>query len=253
MYHGLSAEGSAPLGADPHYTLPATRFAAHLDALQAAGACIGSARDGLQQSAAKAVWIGFDDGDASNYSQALPVLIERGLRADFFVNPARVGSAGYCHWSELRALADAGMSVQSHGLTHTYFTHLSTPQLREELRVSKAQIEQQLGQPVTLLAPPGGRAPGGLADLALALGYHAVLGSAPGIARWSPQQKSARVLPRVAVTAGHDSAQVLRWFTQGQRALLPLQMRYHGLALAKRLLGDKRYEQVRTRLLGLAT
>lgn len=250
MYHGLSADGSAPLSADPHYTLPSTRFAAHLDALKTAGARLGSARDGLQQASANAVWIGFDDGDASNYAQALPVLAERGLRADFFVNPARVGNAGYCDWSQLRALADAGMSVQSHGLTHTYFTHLDAPKLREELRVSKAQIEQHLGQPVTLLAPPGGRAPRGLADLALSLGYHAVLGSAPGMARWSTKESISRILPRVAVTAGHDSAQVVRWFTHGQRALLPLQIRYHGLALAKRLLGDHRYEQVRARLLG---
>lgn len=253
MYHGLAADGIVPCGADPHYTVATTAFAAQLDALTAAGACVGSAREGLQQAQPNAVWIGFDDGDASNYSQALPVLAERGLQADFFVNPARVGGAGYCDWSELRTLADAGMSVQSHGLTHTYFTHLSEPQLREELRVSKAQIEQHLGREVSLLAPPGGRAPKGLAELALSLGYRAVLGSAPGIANWSPDQTRRRILPRVAVTASHDRAQVLHWFHGGRRALLPLQMRYHGLALAKRLLGDARYEQVRARLLGTAS
>jgi len=252
MYHGLSANAAAPLGADPHYTIAATCFADHLDALTAAGAHLGSARDGLQQASSHAVWLGFDDGDASNYSQALPILQERGLRADFFVNPARVGTAGYCGWSELRAMAEAGMSIQSHGLTHTYFTHLDASHLREELRVSKAEIEQHLGQPVTLLAPPGGRAPSGLAATAQALGYSAVLGSAPGIARWPAAKNPTAILPRVAVTAGHLSPRVVQWFQRGQWALLPLQIRYQGLVLAKQLLGDGRYEKVRARLLGSA-
>lgn len=251
MYHGLSAAGAQPRGADPHYTLPVDSFAAQLDALAAAGCTLGASRDLLDAApdpAAPCVMLGFDDGDASNHGLAWPRLAERGIRADFFVNPARVGQAGFCDWAELREMAQAGMSIQSHGLTHTYFTHLDPAALREELRVSKLRIEEQLGQPVTLLAPPGGRSPRGLVALAGSLGYRAVLGSEPGLLGG---HDPAQPLPRLALTAGHGVDSVLAWVQGGEAAVAPLKRRYRRLALAKRLLGDRGYERLRGLALGL--
>ncbi|MCG6118437.1 MAG: polysaccharide deacetylase family protein [Aquimonas sp.] len=251
MYHGLSEAGAQPRGADPHYTLPVQAFAAQLDALLAAGCTLGAARDLLDaapEPAAPCVMLGFDDGDASNHGLAWPRLAARGLAADFFVNPARVGRPGFCDWGELREMAEAGMSIQSHGLTHTYFTHLDATALREELRVSKLQIEAQLGQAVTLLAPPGGRSPRDLVALARSLGYRAVLGSEPGLlGGHDPGQP----LPRLALTADHGVDSVLGWVEGGEAAVAPLKRRYRRLALAKRMLGDRGYEHVRALALGL--
>ena len=252
MFHGIDGPRSRAAGyaADAHYTVPAMRFAETLDALDEAGCTLGAARDLIDDTGArKPVWLTFDDGDASNVLEALPVLAARGLKADFFINPARVGSAGVMDWSDLRAMAAEGMSLQSHGHTHTYFTHLDGLALREELRASKDALEQSLGQAVTLLAPPGGRVPRGLVALAKSLGYRAVLDSTPGLVR---RRDGERPLPRVAVTAAHRPEQIRRWAVDGMPALRRLRWRHAALASAKAMLGDARYERWRHRALGAA-
>ncbi len=250
MFHGIDGARSRAVGyaADGHYTVDAPRFAAMLDALRTLGCTLGAARDLLDDaSSPRPVWLTFDDGDASNALEALPLLAERGLKADFFITPSRIGRPGFMGWADLREMAAAGMSLQSHGHTHAYFTHLDAPALREELRVSKDQLEQRIGQPVTLLAPPGGRVPRGLVPLARSLGYRAVLDSTPGLVG---ERDFSQALPRVAVTAGHSVDTVVAWATDGPAGLRRLRLRHRVLATAKAVLGDERYERWRARALG---
>src|SRR5690606_3850876 len=116
MYHALS-RGHAPPGQDPHYTLDETVFEGQLRQVQrAGGAC--SVRDWLRDGERRPVLVTFDDGHASNYEVAFPALAGHGMRADFFVNPANVGSPGFATWAQLREMSDAGMSIQSHGYDH---------------------------------------------------------------------------------------------------------------------------------------
>ncbi|MBD8524847.1 polysaccharide deacetylase family protein [Pseudomarimonas arenosa] len=247
MYHAIEGPAAAPAGADPHYTVSGERFAAQLDWMVAQGLRVCSARDGLLiKSAEPQVWIGFDDGDASNYDNALPILSERGLTADFFINSANVGQPGFVSWAQLREMVAAGMSIQSHGHTHTYFTAHDAVQLSAELRRSKAEIEDKLGIEVSLLAPPGGRCPPRLLELAEQCGYRWVLGSAPG----RLLRGGRGILPRVAVTSQHQVTHLAGWLQPQSRSLAKLRLRYQLLAAAKRVLGDRRYEQWRGRLLG---
>lgn len=248
MYHAVPAPGDACEGQDPHYTIPSTRFAGHLECALRSGAPVGCARDLLEaDGGGAAVALTFDDGHLSHYTRALPLLAARGLRADFFVNPARVGTSGFASWSQLRAMAAAGMSIQSHGYDHRYFDELAPAALREDLVRARGEIEARIGEPVTLLAPPGGRAPTGLAALARAVGYRHVLGSRPGRIRGRPGR---RVLPRVPVTADLDDARLRAWLDGSPFVSVRAQMRHLVLGSAKRLLGNRRYEQVRARLLG---
>lgn len=250
MFHGIDGPRSRGAGyaADPHYTVEASRFREMLDALGETGRAVGSARDLIDVDDHRGqVWLTFDDGDASNALEALPALAAKGMKADFFVNPARVGRRGFLDWAALRDLSDAGMSIQSHGHTHTYFTALDRDALIEELRVSKARLEEGLGRPVTLLAPPGGRVPAGLVPLARSLGYRAVLDSTPGLVR---RRDGREALPRVAVTGHHDATTVRRWAEHPVAALRPLRLRHAVLGAAKAFLGDARYERWRHRALG---
>ena len=247
MYHAIDGDPPAPAGADPHYTVAAGEFAAQLDALAAAGVAVGCARDGIRGGSGRGVWLTFDDGDCSNHRVAFPMLAARGLRADFFVNPARVGLPGYATWGELREMTAAGMSIQSHGWDHVYFTSLAEPALREDLERSRKTIEDRVGEPVELLAPPGGRCPPRLDRIAADCGYRAVLGSAPGTLRAARREG---VLPRVAVRAAHDARQVRDWALRGSAAMRGLVLRHCAYGAAKRLLGDRRYERLRSALLG---
>jgi peptidoglycan/xylan/chitin deacetylase (PgdA/CDA1 family) len=65
-----------------------------------------------------------------------------------------------CHdlltWDEVRALADAGIEIGSHGRTHTVLTALEGIDARDEIVRSKETIERELGRPCTLFSYPNG-------------------------------------------------------------------------------------------------
>jgi len=245
MYHAVGVE-SGP-GVDPHYAVALPLFSAHLQACVRQSGAVVSAQDWLDGR--RGVIVTFDDGHESCHHVAWPALTAIGGRADFFVNPAQVGTAGFATWAALREMADAGMSIQSHGLDHShYLTELSLGSLREELRRARLDIEDHTGHPVTLLAPPGGRCPVGLERIAREVGYTHVLDSRPAAIR----RDSGPTLGRFAVTARLDVPALESWL-RGGFARLTLQARYMVLGAAKRLLGDRTYERIRHGLLRKAS
>lgn len=245
MYHALAADGVVDPDQDPHYSLDRDVFARHLRDCRATGSVVISARDWLAAAPTSAILLSFDDGHRSNYSEAWPLLQEYGCKADFFVNTANVGSDGFASWSELRAMAEAGQSIQSHSHTHSYLTSLSKAELRDQLSRSKAMIEDAIGQPVSLLAPPGGRMPIGLEPVARDCGYSHILSSRPGrIGSGQPM-----ILPRMAVTAQLDSETLAAWLRGDRMTFFKAGLRYAALGAFKRLLGDRGYERLRARAL----
>jgi peptidoglycan/xylan/chitin deacetylase (PgdA/CDA1 family) len=244
MYHALWAVPDDKVGADSHYAVALPRFAEQLALCQRIGGGAVSARDWLGGRAG--VILTFDDGHLSNHRLGFPALRAAGAGADFFVNPAQVGTTGYASWPELREMAEAGMSIQSHGLDHrSYFTTLSPPRLREDLRRARLEIEEKVGQSVTLLAPPGGRAPQDLERIAQEVGYTHVFGSNPG----TISRDRRHTHGRFAVTAGLDQ-RGFESLLRGGGARLNARLRYAVLALAKRTLGDDLYERARGHLTG---
>lgn len=247
MYHALH-RGRTPDGQDPHYTIGADDFDRHLRYVIAAGGGT-SAASHLCAGDGGRVLLTFDDGHASNYTQAFPLLLQHGLRADFFVNPATVGTPGFARWNELREMAEAGMSIQSHGYDHVYLTHLEMRRLRETLFAAREEIEQRIGQSATLLAPPGGRMPANLPAIARECGYTHVLSSRPGLLPARPQSETT--LPRMAMTLAVDDDSLNRWIACNRLAIARERMRYRGLTLAKQMMGDAGYERLRARALAL--
>jgi peptidoglycan/xylan/chitin deacetylase (PgdA/CDA1 family) len=97
-------------------------------------------------------------------------------------------------WDELRALADRGVEVGSHTLTHAHLTYLSDADLARELRDSRQRIEDELGRSCRFLAYPYGEEDGRVQAAARAAGYVAAFGL-PGTDR--PINRYS--LPRVGV------------------------------------------------------
>lgn len=60
-------------------------------------------------------------------------------------------------WDEVRALAAAGMDVESHTRSHRVLQTVPFPELSDELLGSRLELERQLGRPVRALAYPVGR------------------------------------------------------------------------------------------------
>jgi peptidoglycan/xylan/chitin deacetylase (PgdA/CDA1 family) len=60
-------------------------------------------------------------------------------------------------WDQARALASAGMAVESHTRHHRVLETLDDDTLRDELAGSRADLERELGRPVEAIAYPVGR------------------------------------------------------------------------------------------------
>ncbi len=125
-----------------------------------------------QSSTGLACALTFDDGYASVYENALPVLQESGLSATVFLTTAAIAPAiasrsddfpglypgeVMLSWSQVRSLQAAGFNIGSHLVQHKDLSRLSSAEAERELTTSRDTIEQMLGTPCRHLAYPYGR------------------------------------------------------------------------------------------------
>lgn len=202
MYHSLYANERELANIDVNdrpYAVSQRAFAVQLDALHAAGLPVldpATLRGGAAQGG---VVITFDDGHASNRHLALPALQVRGIRAAFFVTSDFVGQrSGFCSRDDLRALADAGMTIGSHGRTHRFLADLSNDEAAAELRDSKAMLEDCIARPVDQVSFPGGRFRPSQIESFLELGYALFHSSRIGSRRASVLP-AGTILPRLPI------------------------------------------------------
>jgi peptidoglycan/xylan/chitin deacetylase (PgdA/CDA1 family) len=248
MYHAVPDGVLGPDDADPHYSVSMAQFRAHLRLFADLGLRPSSVRDLLPHrglpSASRGLALTFDDGHQSNFA-AFAELAAHGGSADFFINPMTVGATGYLTWAQLREMAAAGASIQSHGLNHVFLDELPAAKVEMELALSRRRIEDQLGQPAELFAPPNGRMPAGLTQQARELGYSAICSSRPGV--WLDPH--AAEIARVAVLAATSTATLEGWLRRSPWTIGPALVRASLLRSGKRLLGNGRYMAVRRALL----
>lgn len=160
--------------------------------------------------------ITFDDGYRCVLSNAWPVLKRRNCPAVIFVPPMFVGGLNdfdrgkqpeepICTWDDLRRLQDAGISVQSHGLSHRNFSRISVAEQRFELEHSKEILTASLGTEVQAIAYPYGNMghdPESLMNMLQETGYRAGFeyhGSAFPVRGSNPYR-----LPRIAMGPDTD-------------------------------------------------
>ncbi|MGP3634661.1 polysaccharide deacetylase family protein [Streptomyces sp. 24-1644] len=101
------------------------------------------------------VGLTFDDGYSDFVHEALPVLLRHGCSATVFVLPGRLGGSN--EWDRpgphkplltaagIRAAADAGMEIGSHGLRHRDLTSLAGDELRLETHRSRELLHDITG------------------------------------------------------------------------------------------------------------
>ncbi len=161
------------------------------------------------------VCLTFDDGYFSNYEIAFPILQEHEMKATIFVVGATVGNkehyketdfpiTPHFDYTEAKKMVDSGLiSIQS----HTYDMHqwaeyetgdkirttiLKLPNeteeeyaqaVKEDLTRSCTEIQENTGNPVTILAYPGGSFDELSQKLVKDMGFKATLAITPGKAK----------------------------------------------------------------------
>lgn len=228
--------------ADPHYSFSREKFVEFLNKARS----VKSIKQAQSDNATQGCIMTFDDGHISNY-WAGKYIAENGYgSADFFINPAKVGLPYYMSWQQIKELLALGMSIQSHGLDHSFLSDLEDDELIYQLSESKRLIEVNLHQSVTVLAPPGGRYDRRTVAEARVLGYKTMSISKPGRVK----NINDFLQPRIAVMKNSSVEQLLANQNQLNHKIILQKMKYSGLKLGKRMIGNERYEKLRWFILG---
>jgi peptidoglycan/xylan/chitin deacetylase (PgdA/CDA1 family) len=150
----------------------------------------------------RAVVVTMDDGDPTVIRDAAPIFERHRIPYVVYIVPGRIGRADHMSVAELRTLADLGVEIGSHTMTHRSVTQLSARVLAEELLGSKKAIEDITGRAVTSFAYPFGTLRDfdrRTADALSEAGYRLAFTSQHG-ALTSGQD--AMMLPRVKIEGG---------------------------------------------------
>lgn len=150
----------------------------------------------------------FDDGYEDNYSNALPLLRERDMKATVFPIVNWIGKENkweeFKHqttrtmdWAELHKWQAAGMEIGCHTLDHPCLTKCDTNRLEQELMNSKAFLEKNLGAPIDFLCYPYGFFDDKTIAVAKQSGYKGALAIFENTPLW---QQELFALPRIPVS-----------------------------------------------------
>jgi peptidoglycan/xylan/chitin deacetylase (PgdA/CDA1 family) len=189
-YHSIDDSGS-------YMSTRPDMFRAQMEWLRDLGYRAVSMRQRFEQGAAggeRTVVLTFDDGLANFAEAAWPILRAMSFSATNYVPTAFIGGEAAWYptyglppmpcmgWDALRAVRREGADVQSHGHSHRDLTRLSPGERREELRRSRAVLEEGLGEPVEHLAYPFGGTSEEVRRDVEAAGYRSAVTLATG--RW---------------------------------------------------------------------
>ena len=123
----------------------------------------------------KNVVITFDDGKLSDWSIATKALIDFNFSAMFYIVSGKVDNdETYVTSDNLREMHSNGMEIGSHSVTHRFLPLLSEKEIVNELKDSKAQLEDIIGAAVKHFALPGGHGSKRIRDLAKECGYESI-------------------------------------------------------------------------------
>lgn len=195
LYHavGPAAEAAGP------YVMPVTRFEAHMRWIRRLGYRAISLDEFVrcqqqkQFPPPKSVVITLDDGYEDNYLHAYPVLHRHDTPATIFLVSNTVGRGNdwnskgalagrpMLSWEQVRKMSADGISFGAHSKSHPKLTEIHPDEAAAEITGSRAEIERELGEPVSAFAYPYGIHDEAVRDLAGQAGYQAACTVDPGL------------------------------------------------------------------------
>jgi len=186
--------------------------------------------------------ITFDDGHVSNFHLALPILLSLNFVATFFITTGFINQSHYLNPKQIQYLANSGMEIGSHSVSHPFFNDLTAHQARYELSHSKKQLAYITGQKIETFSAPGGRLHTETYQLARQQGYKLTFCSKFGLYQ---NRRVHSNIPRIAMkfnTSLQDFKQIV-----SQNGILFAKKRIMDLGLytTKKILGNTNYLKMR--------
>lgn len=193
MYHSITRDG-----ANNPYSIDERRFEEQLRWLRQTGhqsvsiAQVADWLDGYASLPSRAVLITFDDGYLDNLEVALPLLQRYLFSACIFVSTNWIGEKERHYsqlgekmlpmltWEELRQLANAGIDIGSHTLSHPFLTELPAERAWEEIHQAKQELERHLGRETLAFSYPNSRHNANLREMVKRAGYRLAFSGYPG-------------------------------------------------------------------------
>lgn len=117
----------------------------------------------------KSVVITFDDSYENLYTTAFPIMQEVGFKGTIFIPTGYVGRLNnwdvnlgglkfrHLSWDQIKELHRNGFEMGSHTIHHPDLTRIGQKQIEREVRDSKAELEDQLGEEIKFISFPFGR------------------------------------------------------------------------------------------------
>ena len=225
MYHSIAARDESSVHDYFKLSTPPSVFRTQMQTLKDcgySGVDLNAALIWLKQHGCwpeGKVVITFDDGFRDFFDAALPVLSEFGFTSTMFLPSSLISEdrksfkgVECMTWGEVREAQSKGTHLGAHTVTHPVLYTLSWSEIREELRGSKAQIEQNLGRPATTFAYPFAFPDADtefcvrLRELLVSEGYECCVTTNAGRAKFGDDLYSLKRLPM----NGADDVELLR-------------------------------------------
>lgn len=131
--------------------------------------------DGAGELPERPIVLTFDDGYRDFYTRGLPVIKQNGFTATLFMTTGGMGEESIekpmLDWGQLAEVERAGIEIGAHTVTHPKLDILPEKDLRDELSISKRQLEDRLGVAIPGLAYPFGYSNPTVRAVARELGY----------------------------------------------------------------------------------
>jgi len=240
MYHGIyrDAEDLQRISVeDQPYAISAETFRQQLDMLSAHD-CGLMPEDG---SSPPQIVLSFDDGHASNFDLAFPLLQEFNVKAYFFVTTDFIDHREhFCRWQDLCTMSDAGMVIGSHGKTHRFFEDMEKGEAVNEFNHSAERLQTELGKPATSISFPGGRYSVENLRQARHSGYEQIFGSRFGTIG-SGEWLNGDALKRIPVRSSTSHEDFLKIISEDRLLYISEHIKFVTKNSIKKLIGNERY------------